>query len=66
MASLSVAAPTDIWSRLCELEKANLACGSESAHLCLLRQRSSPVISESWLISQMPTCFFFLSTSCHT
>ena len=37
--------PTVSWSTDCESMKADLACGSESATLNILRQRSSPVIS---------------------
>ena len=48
ISSVAVAWPTVIWSIDCELRKANLACGSESDTLKMLRQRSSPVISESW------------------
>ena len=48
IASVSLAWPTDSWSSDCDEMNANLACGSESEILNLLRQRSSPVISESW------------------
>ena len=48
IASVSLAWPIVSWSSDCELMKANLACGSESDTLKMLRQRSSPVISESW------------------
>ena len=48
MSSVDFAWPTVIWSSDCELMKASLIAGKEIAHSCTLRQRSSPVISESW------------------